>query len=227
MLTTAARASLTRWCYPFLRARSLSALQEGEGGAQRGALGGRGGSQQALWNPPPHPNPLRPQGRRGSRSGAAKLYPSTERSPPYRLFHRVQLFPRVLDHRDRRDLDIGELAVHLLGPTDIDVLHDIAGRRIDLDRAPWAVRVLPFFEEFHCLVGGELAVGRLDEVEQRHHAVPGTNRQEVGVRVLAVFLVPRGDEGLVGRPIAGSGIGPGGDDAERRVAHIGQRLIRQ
>ena len=31
------------------------------------------------------------------------------------LFLRVQLLPRILDHRDCRDLDIGELAADLLG----------------------------------------------------------------------------------------------------------------
>src|SRR3981189_31855 len=50
-----------------LAASALSALQGGEGGAHAGGGGGWGGSsQQALWNPPPHPGPLRPQGRRGS-----------------------------------------------------------------------------------------------------------------------------------------------------------------
>lgn len=35
------------------------------------------------------------------------------------LFLRVQLFPRVLDHRDRLDLDIGELAIDLFNPANI------------------------------------------------------------------------------------------------------------
>jgi len=45
----------------------LSALKGGEGGdppARR--RGGWGGCQQLLWHPPPHPGPLRPQGRGGS-----------------------------------------------------------------------------------------------------------------------------------------------------------------
>src|SRR6266702_7656102 len=44
----------------------LSALQGGEGGARAKGVGGGGGYRRALWNPPPHPSPLRPRGRRGS-----------------------------------------------------------------------------------------------------------------------------------------------------------------
>src|SRR5262244_3076454 len=107
---------------------------------------------------------------RHTSAAAARQYPiailpPARETPNASLFLRVQLLPRVLDHRDRRDLDIGELSIHLLGATDIDVLHDVAGRRVDLDRTARAVRVLPFLEELHRLVGGELAVGRLDQVE--------------------------------------------------------------
>src|SRR5215831_14873238 len=118
-----------------------------------------------------------------------------------KLFRGVQLLPWVLDHRDRRDLDVGKLATHLLGSTDIDVLYDIAGRGVDFDRTARAVGILPFLEELHRLVGSELAVGRLDEVKQCGHAVPGVDRQEIRVGVLAVLLVPGRYKGLVGRPI--------------------------
>src|SRR5215831_14981893 len=90
--------------------------------------------------------------------------PPTQRDP-LRLFQRVQLLPRVLDHRDRRDFDIGEFAVDLLGATNIDVLNNVTGCRIDLDLAAWTVGVLPFLEKIHCFVGGELTSGDLDQVE--------------------------------------------------------------
>src|SRR5579863_6387050 len=49
---------------------------------------------------------------------------------------RVQLLPRVLLHRDRRELDVGELAVRLLlDPADVDVLDDVARLWVDHDRA--------------------------------------------------------------------------------------------
>jgi len=44
-----------------------------------------------------------------------------------RSFRRVQLLPRIFDHRDRRDFDIGKLAVQLLEAADIDVLNDVPG----------------------------------------------------------------------------------------------------
>src|ERR1700758_4099932 len=47
---------------------------------------------------------------------------------------RVQLLPRVLDHRDRLEFDIGEFAVQLLGAAEVDVLDDVAGIAIDHDR---------------------------------------------------------------------------------------------
>src|SRR2546425_10365093 len=47
----------------------------GEGGARAGGVGGWDGWRRALWNPPPHPNPLRPEGRRGSFSVGLRLRP--------------------------------------------------------------------------------------------------------------------------------------------------------
>src|SRR5260370_29939005 len=72
------------------------------------------------------------------------------------LFRWVQLVPRIFDHRDRRDLDIGKLAVRLLEAADIDVLNDVPGLGVDHDRAARAVRVLPPLEEAHRLIGGRL-----------------------------------------------------------------------
>jgi threonine aldolase len=43
----------------------LSTLQGGEGGAVAKRWEGEVGRGEALWNPPPHPDPPRPQGRRG------------------------------------------------------------------------------------------------------------------------------------------------------------------
>src|SRR5215469_16126882 len=129
-----------------------------------------------------------------------------------KLFRRVQLLAWGLDHRDRRDLDVGKLATHLLGSTDVDVLYDIAGRGVDFDRAARAARILPSLEELHRLVGSELAVGRLDQVKHCGHAVPGVDRLEIRVGFLAVLLVPGRDEGLVGRSIAGGRIGARGND---------------
>src|SRR6266478_3781966 len=91
----------------------------------------------------------------------ASLMPSSRSRS---LFRRVQLFPRILDHRDRRDFDIGRLAVRLLEAADIDVLNDVPGLGVDHDRAARAVRVLPPLEEAHRLIGGELSLRRLEQV---------------------------------------------------------------
>src|SRR6266568_85403 len=47
------------------------------------------------------------------------------------LFCRVQLFPRVLDLGDGRDLDVDDLSLGLLDAADIDVLDDVPGLGID------------------------------------------------------------------------------------------------
>src|SRR5260370_41266182 len=94
------------------------------------------------------------------------------------LFRWVQLVPRIFDHRDRRDFDIGKLAVRLLEAADIDVLNDVPGLGVDHDRSARAVRVLPPLEECHRLIGGEFPPRRLDQIENRDHPVPGIYGQE-------------------------------------------------
>src|ERR1700733_7576317 len=95
-------------------------------------------------------------------------------------FGRVQFFPRILDHRDRRNLDIGQLAVDLLDLADVDVLDDVAGVGVDLDRPARAVRVLPVRQERYRLVAGKLALGLLNQIEDRGHPVPAIDGKEVG-----------------------------------------------
>src|SRR5205814_7082874 len=85
------------------------------------------------------------------------------------LFRRVQLLPRILDHRNRSDLDIRELAVQLLGTADIDVLDNTPGFGVDHDRPARAVRVLPPPEERHRFIRRELSLRRLDQIENRDH----------------------------------------------------------
>src|SRR5215470_13814395 len=83
--------------------------------------------------------------RAGENSG------SDRRRQPASL-RRVQLFPRVLDLRDRLKLDIGELAVNPLDTPHIDILNDVAGLRVNRDRPARAVRSLPGLEERHRLI---------------------------------------------------------------------------
>src|SRR6185437_9073174 len=103
-------------------------------------------------------NPLPP--RRGGRGGGWSR--ERGRSTQSRLFRGVELFPGILGHRQRLELDIGEMPAALLHTADIDVLHDIARLRIDHDLAARAVRILPAFERCHRLVGVDIALVRFD-----------------------------------------------------------------
>src|SRR3989304_1166674 len=59
---------------------------------------------------------------------------------------RVIDLPRILDHRDGRDVDVDQLAVTLLHAADVDVLDDVALLRIDHDRPAWAADLLALHE---------------------------------------------------------------------------------
>src|ERR1700730_8298333 len=111
-------------------------------------------------------------------------------SPQRSLFRWIQLFPRIFDHRDRRNFDIGKLAIRLFKAADIYVLNDVPGLGVDHDRAARAVRVLPTLEEAHRLIGGALSLRRLEQVENRDHSVPGIDRQEVGDGRVGIFTPP-------------------------------------
>src|SRR6267378_544847 len=132
---------------------------------------------------------------------------SEERNSARGLLLLLQLFPGIL-HRgsDRLELDVGELAADLLHLAQVFVLDDVACLRIDRDRSPRAVRALVVLEHLHRLVGVELAVLRLDRLEDHGDAVPGAGGEEVGHFVGAVLLLPGGDEGLVGGTVRGSRI---------------------
>src|SRR5437879_5834135 len=74
--------------------------------------------------------------------GGSRLSPGRRggRAKSLFLLGRIELFPGVLDLRDRLELDIGKSAVHLLDPAQIDVLDNVARLRIDRDRAAPAFR---------------------------------------------------------------------------------------
>src|ERR1700737_1620964 len=50
---------------------------------------------------------------------------------------------RILDRLEGRELDVVELAIDLLDLADVDVLHDVAGIRIDRDRPARALPLHP------------------------------------------------------------------------------------
>src|SRR5262245_24360743 len=139
-----------------------------------------------------------------------------------RSFLLVEFLPLVLHVRDRLELDVGELPAHLADLADVLVLDDVPRLRIDRDRSARAVRVLVAPPDLHRLFGVDLAALLPDRGVDRVHRVPGADRHEARRRLLAVFLLPRGDEGLVRRPVRGRGVVVHRDDPERRVAHVGK-----
>src|SRR5437763_1846502 len=79
-----------------------------------------------------------------------------------RLFRGIRFLPRILHVRNRVEFDVGELAVHHLAAADINVLDDVARRRVDRDRAARARIGLPIRQDLHRLIAVELAAGLLD-----------------------------------------------------------------
>src|SRR6266481_6098039 len=94
-------------------------------------------------------------------------------SPFTRLF-----LSRILEIRHLLELDVVELAVHLLHPPDIDGLDRVAGIRVDGDRPARAVE-LQALEHFHCLVAVEFAVQPAHHFIDRRHAIPAAHGHEV------------------------------------------------
>src|SRR5882672_7552734 len=132
---------------------------------------------------------------------------SEERNSARGLLLLLQLFPGIL-HRggDRLELDVGRLAADFAHLAQVLVLHDVARLGIDRNRAPGAVRALVALEDLHRLVRVELALLRLNRLEDHGGAVPRARGKEVRHFARAVFLLPCGDEGLVGGALGRRGI---------------------
>src|SRR6267378_7477338 len=124
---------------------------------------------------------------------------SEERNSARGLLLLLQLFPGILHGGPHRlDLDVGRLAADLAHLAQVLVLHDVARLGIDRNRAARTVRILVGLEDLHRLVRVELALLRLDRREDHVDAVPRGRGKEVRHLVGAVFLLPCGDERLVG-----------------------------
>src|SRR5205807_8081802 len=132
-----------------------------------------------------------------SGSGSTRRRPRWQRSPSSRAQRwiddpsllLVELLPGVLKSGgDGLELDVGELTADPAHLAQVLVLHDVAGVRIDRNRAARAVRVPVVLEHLHRLVGVELALLRLDRLEHHVHAVPGADGDEVRRAAGAVFL---------------------------------------
>src|SRR6202011_530099 len=87
----------------------------------------------------------------------------------------------ILDGLERRKLDIVELAVDLLDLADIDVLHDVAGFRIDRDRTARALPLHPL-HRLDQRIAVSLAAGLLQRFINQADAVIAAHRHEARAR---------------------------------------------
>src|SRR5215470_1656853 len=130
----------------------------------------------------------------------------------------------VLHVLDLVEWNVDQLAADLLHPSDVDRLYDVTRLGIDRHRA---ARAVPFQalggRDQRVAVG--LAAGLLQGLVDGVHAVIAADREEVGVT--PVHLVEHLAELDVTRILALVVVVPRRDDAEARVAHALERLLRR
>src|SRR6266540_137852 len=102
----------------------------------------------------------------------------------------------ILHRLEGREFDVVEFAVDLLDLADVDVLHDVAGLRIDRDRATGAFPLHTLHRLDQRIAVG-LAAGLLQRLVDQADAVIPADRHEAGARIEGL-LVGR-DEFLVCR----------------------------
>src|SRR5512147_1436262 len=90
----------------------------------------------------------------------------------------LRLLARVDDRLELVELDVLKLAAALLDLAQVDVLHDVARRRVDRDRAARARR-LPALGDLHRLVRVDVAAALRDDLVDERHAVVRADRHEV------------------------------------------------
>src|SRR5215510_10079281 len=128
----------------------------------------------------------------------------------------VDLADDLLEHPAVLHDRLGQVLVH----------DDVPSDRIDRNRAARAGE-LPAFERLELRLGLDLALERVDDVDDRGHAVVAADRHEVGGRAGAVLLLPRLDEALVLRIVEVGVVVVHGDEADRRRAHrLELRVLR-
>src|ERR1700733_2103420 len=102
----------------------------------------------------------------------------TPRMALARLLRR-RFLERVFDRGEGVELDRPRFAAHHLHFADIDVLHDVAGARIDRD---WSARAFPFHPLYRADdgIGVGVAVCGFERLVDRVHAVIAADGNEIG-----------------------------------------------
>src|SRR5207247_4198620 len=96
----------------------------------------------------------------------------------------------VLDGLEGREFNVVELAVDLLDLADVDILHDVAGFRIDRDRPTRAFPLHPL-HRFDQRIAVSLAAGLFQRLVDQADAVIAADRHEA--RALVEGLLVGGD----------------------------------
>src|SRR5450631_2682466 len=111
------------------------------------------------------------------------------------LLHLHRLMRRVFDVIDSVDYDVADLSADFLDTVDIDGLHDVAGLRVDHDRAARTgpLRALHRADQ---LFGVGVTLGLFQTLVDEGDAVIAADREEVWVGAAEFFLVG-GDKVLV------------------------------
>src|SRR5882762_2615691 len=128
----------------------------------------------------------------------------------------------VLDGLEGLEFDIIEFAVDFLDLADVDVLHDVAGFRIDRNRA---ARAFPL-HRLHGLdqrIAVGLARGLLQRLIDQVNAVIAAHRHEPRARVEGLLV--GGDKSLVHRRGVRGGVQMRGDGAKRSIPHAVQEIV--
>src|SRR5437879_5774374 len=116
----------------------------------------------------------------------------------------------ILNRLEGREFDVVEFAVDLLDLADVDVLDDVAGFRIDRDRAARAFPLHALHRPDQRIAIG-LAAGLLQRLVDQADAVIATDRHEARARAKGLLI--GGDEFLICRRGMRPGIEMRGDRA--------------
>src|SRR3989442_652030 len=148
-----------------------------------------------------------------SRRNGSAAQPSLGGAGPDLLFlacvlHGVDLAKNLLEEAAVFHHHLGHILVH----------DDVASVGIDHDRAARTVE-LPALERGQRLVGFDLAFERLDDVDDRGHAVVAADGKEVRRRVSAILLPPGRNEALVLGVVEIRVVVVHGDEADCGRAH--------
>src|SRR5947208_3781899 len=116
---------------------------------------------------------------RRTRPGIARFRVRAEARPRMTASPSLLRLAGILHRLEGREFDVVEFAVDLLDLADVDILHDVAGFRIDRDRAARAFPLRPLHGLDQRIAVG-LAAGLLQRLVDQMNSVIAAYRHEAG-----------------------------------------------